>query len=85
MVFDFAAQPPELISAKIYSGPGAESLTDCRGSLGRPGRRVAVNRDTVPVDDREPGRWRLDRSVSGGCRSRRRAVRVVVGDDRRTG
>ena len=26
MVFDFAAQPPELISAKIYSGPGAESL-----------------------------------------------------------
>jgi PPE-repeat protein len=27
MVFDFAAQPPELISAKIYSGPGAESLT----------------------------------------------------------
>jgi PPE-repeat protein len=27
MVFDFAVQPPELISAKIYSGPGAESLT----------------------------------------------------------
>src|ERR1700709_1452759 len=27
MVFDFAAQPPELISAKVYSGPGAESLT----------------------------------------------------------
>jgi PPE-repeat protein len=27
MVFDFTAQPPELISAKIYSGPGAESLT----------------------------------------------------------
>jgi PPE-repeat protein len=27
MVFDFAAQPPELISAKIYAGPGAESLT----------------------------------------------------------
>jgi PPE-repeat protein len=27
MVFDFAAQPPELISAKIYSGPGTESLT----------------------------------------------------------
>src|ERR1700743_3841224 len=27
MVFDFAAQPPEHISAKIYSGPGAESLT----------------------------------------------------------
>jgi PPE-repeat protein len=27
MVFDFAAQPPELISAKIYTGPGAESLT----------------------------------------------------------
>jgi PPE-repeat protein len=27
MVFDFAAQPPELISAKIYSGPGAASLT----------------------------------------------------------
>src|ERR1700740_205559 len=26
MVFDFAAQPPEVISAKIYSGPGAESL-----------------------------------------------------------
>ena len=26
MVFDFAAQPPELISAKIYSGPGAGSL-----------------------------------------------------------
>ncbi|WP_293000794.1 PPE family protein [Mycobacterium sp.] len=26
MVFDFAAQPPELISAKIYSGPGGESL-----------------------------------------------------------
>jgi PPE-repeat protein len=26
MVFDFAAQPPELISAKIYSGPGAVSL-----------------------------------------------------------
>jgi PPE-repeat protein len=26
MVFDFAAQPPELISAKIYSGPGAQSL-----------------------------------------------------------
>src|ERR1700723_1189178 len=26
MVFDFAAQPPELISAKIYSGPGSESL-----------------------------------------------------------
>ncbi|UMB68621.1 PPE family protein [Mycobacterium paraterrae] len=26
MVFDFAAQPPELISAKIYAGPGAESL-----------------------------------------------------------
>ena len=26
MVFDFAAQPPELISAKVYSGPGAESL-----------------------------------------------------------
>jgi PPE-repeat protein len=26
MVFDFAAQPPELISAKIYSGPGASSL-----------------------------------------------------------
>jgi PPE-repeat protein len=26
MVFDFAAQPPELISTKIYSGPGAESL-----------------------------------------------------------
>ncbi|MDT5232693.1 MAG: hypothetical protein QOD88_4380 [Mycobacterium sp.] len=26
MVFDFAAQPPELISAKIYSGPGTESL-----------------------------------------------------------
>src|SRR5271163_914441 len=26
MVFDFAAQPPELISAKIYVGPGSESL-----------------------------------------------------------
>ncbi len=26
MVFDFAAQPPELIAAKIYAGPGAESL-----------------------------------------------------------
>src|SRR5246127_1883249 len=26
MVFDLAAQPPEVISAKIYSGPGAESL-----------------------------------------------------------
>ncbi|HYY01915.1 MAG TPA: PPE family protein [Mycobacterium sp.] len=26
MVFDFAAQPPEVISAKIYSGPGSESL-----------------------------------------------------------
>jgi len=26
MVFDFAAQPPELISAKIYSGPGTQSL-----------------------------------------------------------
>src|SRR5258707_10121366 len=26
MVFDFAAQPPELISAKIYAGPGSESL-----------------------------------------------------------
>src|SRR6202008_125113 len=26
MVFDFAAQPPEVISAKIYSGPGAGSL-----------------------------------------------------------
>jgi PPE-repeat protein len=26
MVFEFAAQPPEVISAKIYSGPGAESL-----------------------------------------------------------
>jgi PPE-repeat protein len=26
MVFDYAAQPPEVISAKIYSGPGAESL-----------------------------------------------------------
>ncbi|MGA9492430.1 MAG: PPE family protein [Mycobacterium sp.] len=26
MVFDFAAQPPELISAKIYSGPGTGSL-----------------------------------------------------------
>ena len=26
MVFDFAAQPPEVISAKIYSGPGTESL-----------------------------------------------------------
>src|ERR1700733_6636177 len=26
MVFDFAAQPPELISAKIYAGPGTESL-----------------------------------------------------------
>jgi PPE-repeat protein len=26
MVFDFAVQPPEVISAKIYSGPGAESL-----------------------------------------------------------
>jgi len=26
MVFDFAAQPPEVISGKIYSGPGAESL-----------------------------------------------------------
>jgi len=26
MVLDFAAQPPEVISAKIYSGPGAESL-----------------------------------------------------------
>ncbi len=26
MVYDFAAQPPEVISAKIYSGPGAGSL-----------------------------------------------------------
>jgi PPE-repeat protein len=26
MVFDFAAQPPEVISAKIYSGPGTSSL-----------------------------------------------------------
>ena len=26
MVFDFAAQPPEVISGQIYSGPGAESL-----------------------------------------------------------
>ena len=26
MVFDFATQPPELISAKIYAGPGSESL-----------------------------------------------------------
>src|ERR1700734_449702 len=26
MVFDFAAQPPELISAKIYSGPGSDPL-----------------------------------------------------------
>ncbi|UQX12702.1 PPE family protein [Candidatus Mycobacterium methanotrophicum] len=26
MVFDFAAQPPEVISGKIYSGPGAEAL-----------------------------------------------------------
>jgi PPE-repeat protein len=26
MVFDFAAQPPEVISAKIYSGPGTASL-----------------------------------------------------------
>jgi PPE-repeat protein len=26
MVFDFAVQPPEVISAKIYSGPGPESL-----------------------------------------------------------
>jgi PPE-repeat protein len=26
MVFDFAVQPPEIISARIYSGPGAESL-----------------------------------------------------------
>lgn len=26
MVFDFAVQPPEIISAKIYSGPGAESF-----------------------------------------------------------
>src|ERR1700742_2168442 len=26
MVFDFAVQPPEVISGKIYSGPGAESL-----------------------------------------------------------
>ena len=26
MVFDFAVQPPEVISARIYSGPGAESL-----------------------------------------------------------
>src|ERR1700761_1703678 len=26
MVFDFAAQPPEVISAKIYAGPGSGSL-----------------------------------------------------------
>src|ERR1700749_614666 len=26
MVFDFAAQPPEVISAKLYSGPGSGSL-----------------------------------------------------------
>ena len=26
MVFDFASQPPEVISTKIYSGPGTESL-----------------------------------------------------------
>src|ERR1700743_1151912 len=26
MVVDVAAQPPEVISAKIYSGPGGESL-----------------------------------------------------------
>ena len=32
MVFDFAAQPPELISAKIYAGPGAESLQTAAGA-----------------------------------------------------
>ncbi len=85
MVFDFAAQPPELISAKIYSGPGAESLTAAAAAWDALAGELQSTATQFQSTIAEPGRWRLDRSVSGGRGSGRRAVRVVVGDDGRTG
>jgi PPE-repeat protein len=50
MVFDFAAQPPELISAKIYSGPGTESLqaaASARDGLASELQSTATNFESV--------------------------------------
>ena len=92
MVFDFAAQPPELISAKIYSGPGTESSAGRRIGLGRAGQRVAVHRRQLPVGDLRAGQRRLDRSVVGSRGSGSGTVCVVAVDhggagraDRRSG
>ena len=80
MVFDFAAQPPELISAKIYSGPGTEFIAVRRIGLGGFGRRVAVDRRQLPVGDFRADQWRLDRSVVGSRRSGGGTVRLVAID-----
>ena len=80
MVFDFAAQPPELISAKIYSGPGTESLQAAAIGLGRSGRRVAVNRRQLPIGGFRADQQRLDRPVVGSGGSSSGTVRVMAID-----
>ena len=80
MVFDFAAQPPEVISAKIYSGPGAESLqaaaTAWEGLAGEL-QSTASNFQSV-ISGLISGDW--TRSVLGGRGGGRRAVCVVAID-----
>ena len=81
MVFDFAAQPPELISAKIYAGPGSESLQAAAAAwdgLSSELQSTAANFQSVITG---PGQRRLDRPVVRGRRRGRRAVRVVAVDD----
>ena len=48
---DFGALPPEINSARMYAGPGSESMLAAAAGLERVGRRIAFRGILLRVGD----------------------------------
>ena len=85
MVFDFAAMPPEINSARMYTGPGSGPMMAAAAAWNSTAGESEHDRGRLAVGDRRVGRRRVARAVvAGNGRSRPALPRMDGNHGRRT-